>query len=44
MMYGTVTTAERWELRGQSDYTFSERAYWYGHAGHRRIDLRNQVS
>jgi len=27
---GTVTTAERWEARGQSDYTFNERAYWFG--------------
>jgi putative salt-induced outer membrane protein len=27
---GTVTTAERWEVRGQSDYAFTERAYWFG--------------
>jgi putative salt-induced outer membrane protein len=27
---GTVTTAERWELRGQSAYSFNERAYWFG--------------
>jgi putative salt-induced outer membrane protein len=29
---GNVTTAERWELRGQSDYTFTEKAYWFGAA------------
>ncbi len=29
---GTVTTAERWEVRGQSDYTFTERAYGFGAA------------
>jgi putative salt-induced outer membrane protein len=27
---GEVTTAERWEVRGQSDYTFNEKAYWFG--------------
>jgi putative salt-induced outer membrane protein len=27
---GTVTTAERWEVRGQSDYAFTDRAYWFG--------------
>jgi len=27
---GTVTTAERWELRAQSDYAFTDRAYWFG--------------
>jgi len=27
---GTDTTAQRWELRGQSDYDFTERAYWFG--------------
>jgi putative salt-induced outer membrane protein len=27
---GTVTTAERWELRAQSDYTFTDRVYWFG--------------
>jgi putative salt-induced outer membrane protein len=27
---GSVTTAERWEVRGQSDYTFADRAYWFG--------------
>ena len=27
---GSVTNAERWEVRGQSDYTFTERAYWFG--------------
>jgi putative salt-induced outer membrane protein len=26
----TVTTAERWEVRGQSDYAFSQRAYCFG--------------
>lgn len=29
---GEVTTAQRWELRGQSDYEFTERAYWFGAA------------
>ena len=29
---GEETTAERWELRGQSDYTFNEKAYWFGAA------------
>lgn len=29
---GDVTTAQRWELRGQSDYEFTERAYWFGAA------------
>lgn len=27
---GSVTTAERWEVRGQSAYAFTERAYWFG--------------
>jgi putative salt-induced outer membrane protein len=27
---GSVTTAERWEVRGQSDYAFTDRAYWFG--------------
>jgi len=27
---GSTTNAERWEVRGQSDYTFTERAYWFG--------------
>jgi putative salt-induced outer membrane protein len=27
---GSVTTAERWELRGQSDYSFTDRGYWFG--------------
>lgn len=26
----SVTTAQRWEVRGQSDYKFTERAYWFG--------------
>jgi putative salt-induced outer membrane protein len=25
-----ATTAQRWELRGQSDYRFTDRAYWFG--------------
>jgi putative salt-induced outer membrane protein len=29
---GEVTTAQRWELRGQSDYRISARAYWFGAA------------
>jgi putative salt-induced outer membrane protein len=29
---GQLTTAERWELRAQSDYTFTEKAYWFGAA------------
>jgi len=29
---GDGTTAQRWELRGQSDYKFTERAYWFGAA------------
>jgi putative salt-induced outer membrane protein len=29
---GSVTTAQRWELRGQSDYSFAERAYAFGAA------------
>jgi len=24
------TTARRWEVRGQSDYSFTDRAYWFG--------------
>jgi len=27
---GTLTTAQRWEVRGQSDYALNERAYWFG--------------
>jgi putative salt-induced outer membrane protein len=27
---GSVTTAERWEVCGQSDYAFTDRAYWFG--------------
>jgi putative salt-induced outer membrane protein len=27
---GNVTTAQRWEVRGQSDYKLTERAYWFG--------------
>jgi len=27
---GNVATAQRWELRGQSDYSFTERAYGFG--------------
>ena len=26
----SVTTAERWEVRGQSDHAFTDRAYWFG--------------
>lgn len=26
----SVTTAQRWEVRGQSDYKFTDRAYWFG--------------
>jgi putative salt-induced outer membrane protein len=29
---GSVTTAERWELRGQSDHTFNQKVYWFGAA------------
>jgi len=29
---GSETTAQRWELRGQSNYEFAERAYWFGAA------------
>ena len=29
---GQLTTAERWELRAQSDYTFTEKTYWFGAA------------
>jgi putative salt-induced outer membrane protein len=25
-----ATTAQRWELRGQSNYKFTDRAYWFG--------------
>jgi putative salt-induced outer membrane protein YdiY len=35
---GIVTTAERWEVRGQSDYAFTDRAYWFD-ARHRRLAL-----
>jgi putative salt-induced outer membrane protein len=27
---GTDTTAQRWEVRGQSDYEFTEKTYWFG--------------
>jgi len=27
---GQDTTAERWEVRGQSDYKLTDRAYWFG--------------
>jgi putative salt-induced outer membrane protein len=27
---GNLTTAQRWEVRGQSDYKFTDRAYWFG--------------
>jgi putative salt-induced outer membrane protein len=27
---GEETTAQRWELRGQTQYDFTERAYWFG--------------
>ena len=27
---GEETTAQRWEVRGQSDYKLTERAYWFG--------------
>ena len=27
---GSVTNAERWEVRGQSDHAFTDRAYWFG--------------
>jgi len=27
---GNATTAERWELRGQSNYNISDRTYWFG--------------
>jgi putative salt-induced outer membrane protein len=27
---GSETTAQRWEVRGQSDYKFTDRAYWFG--------------
>lgn len=27
---GSVTTAQRWEARGQSNYNFTDRAYWFG--------------
>jgi putative salt-induced outer membrane protein len=27
---GSLTTAERWEARAQSDYAFTDRAYWFG--------------
>lgn len=26
----STTTAQRWEVRGQSDYRFTDRAYWFG--------------
>jgi putative salt-induced outer membrane protein len=27
---GNTATAQRWELRGQTQYDFTERAYWFG--------------
>jgi putative salt-induced outer membrane protein len=27
---GNTTTAQRWEVRGQTNYSFTERAYWFG--------------
>ncbi|HEX7375233.1 MAG TPA: DUF481 domain-containing protein [Steroidobacteraceae bacterium] len=27
---GDVTTAQRWEVRGQTQYAFTEKAYWFG--------------
>lgn len=27
---GDTTTAQRWEVRGQTNYSFTERAYWFG--------------
>ena len=27
---GSVTTAQRWEARAQSNYSFTDRAYWFG--------------
>lgn len=27
---GSVTNAARWEVRGQSDHAFTDRAYWFG--------------
>ncbi len=29
---GTDTTAQRWEVRAQSNYDFTEKAYWFGAA------------
>jgi putative salt-induced outer membrane protein len=29
---GNTTTAQRWEVRGQTNYSFTERAYWFGAA------------
>ena len=29
-MTGTQTTAQRWEVRGQSNYDFTPKAYWFG--------------
>ncbi len=29
---GDVTTAQRWEIRGQSNYDFTKRAFWFGAA------------
>jgi putative salt-induced outer membrane protein len=29
---GEETTAQRWEVRGQSDYAITERTYWFGAA------------
>jgi putative salt-induced outer membrane protein len=29
---GNITTAQRWEVRGQTQYDFTQRAYWFGAA------------
>ena len=29
---GDTTTAQRWEVRGQTNYSFTEKAYWFGAA------------
>jgi Protein of unknown function, DUF481 len=41
---GTVTTAERWELRAQSDYAFTDRAYWFGRPVPGRERIRQYLS
>ena len=28
--YGNTTTAQRWEIRGQSSYDFTPKAFWFG--------------